>query len=74
MSSSNRTESIEKMKKAAEQGNADAQLKLGELYEKGEDVEKDWAEALKWYRKAGEQGSLVAKLRFLLLASAMKLI
>jgi len=28
-------------------------------YENGEGVEQDWEEALKWYRKAEEQGMLL---------------
>jgi hypothetical protein len=41
----------------AEAGDADAQLQLGHLYESGEGVPKDYAEAAKWYRKAAEQGN-----------------
>ena len=40
---------------AAEQGNAEAQFDLGNCYCKGEGVEQDKAEAVKWYRKAAEQ-------------------
>ena len=34
----------------ADQGNADAQYNLGVLYEKGQGVPQDYAEAVKWYR------------------------
>ena len=44
------------MRKAAEQGDADAQCALGLLYEKGLGVEKDPAEAARWYWKSAEQG------------------
>lgn len=44
-----------KCRKAAEQGDADAQYRLGECYA------KDEAEALKWYHKAAEQGHEGAK-------------
>jgi len=43
--------------KAAEQGHAHAQNKLGCCYEEGYGVAKDLGEAVKWYRKAAEQGS-----------------
>ena len=36
----------------ADQGNADAQFNLGVIYE----VAQDYAEAVKWFRKAAEQG------------------
>ena len=40
----------------AEQGDANAQTKLGIMYDKGQGVPKNHAEAAKWYRKAAEQG------------------
>lgn len=40
----------------AKAGDADAQYSLGVMYEKGQGVRQDYAEAVKWYRKAGEQG------------------
>ena len=40
----------------AEQGDALAQYSLGEMYDLGEGVPEDDAEAAKWYRKAAEQG------------------
>jgi TPR repeat protein len=50
-------------RKAAEQGNATAQYNLGERYRLGhpEDVQRDAAEAAKWYRKAAEQGHAEAQ-------------
>ena len=41
----------------AKQGDAGAQFMLGDCYYRGEGVEKDFAEAVKWYRKAAEQGN-----------------
>jgi hypothetical protein len=41
----------------AKQGNISAQLNLGVMYERGQGVAKDYAEALKWYRLAAEQGN-----------------
>ncbi len=40
----------------AEQGDADAQNKLGFMYDDGLGVPQDYAEAMKWYRNAAEQG------------------
>src|SRR5882724_3270144 len=40
----------------AEQGEADAQYSLGNSYRKGEGVPRDYAEAVRWYGKAAEQG------------------
>lgn len=47
---------------AAENGDADAQFKLGYCYDNGSGVKKDHAEAVKWYRKAAEQGHPEANL------------
>ncbi|KAB2645301.1 MAG: SEL1-like repeat protein, partial [Verrucomicrobia bacterium] len=41
----------------AKQGDADAQFNLGVCYESGNGVAKDYVEAVKWYRKAAEQGN-----------------
>src|SRR6266849_3463369 len=38
--------------KAAAQGNTNAQFYLGSLYEKGDGVPRNYAEATKWYEKA----------------------
>jgi hypothetical protein len=40
-------------RKAAEQGNVDAQNKLGDCYAYGWGVETNFAEAYKWYSLAG---------------------
>ena len=40
----------------AEQGNAEAQFSLGFRYDEGEGVPQDSQEAVKWWRKAAEQG------------------
>ncbi len=40
----------------AEKGDAEAQYELGEMYEKGQGIEQNYAKALEWYRKAAEQG------------------
>ena len=41
---------------AAEQGNADAQYKLGNSYYHGNGVTQDYKEAVKWYRLAADKG------------------
>jgi hypothetical protein len=48
--------------KAAEQGNIDAQLALGNCYGLGEGVPQDYAEAVKWYRRGAMQGDADAQL------------
>jgi TPR repeat protein len=48
-------------RKAAEQGNADAQNRLGLMYDEGRGVPQNDSEAVKWYRKAAEQGLGVAQ-------------
>jgi TPR repeat protein len=40
----------------AEQGGAKAQYNLGQMYRDGQGVPQDYAEAVKWYRLAAEQG------------------
>jgi TPR repeat protein len=47
--------------KAADHGDADAQLKLGYMYSDGQGVAQDYAEAVKWSRKAAVQGSAYAQ-------------
>jgi TPR repeat protein len=46
----------DQLKQAAEQGNMIAQEALAEAYARGHGCEHDVQEALKWYRKAAEQG------------------
>jgi hypothetical protein len=45
----------------AEQGDADAQFRLGVMYESGQGVLRNDAEAISWYRKAAEQDDAVAQ-------------
>jgi TPR repeat protein len=44
------------IERAAEQGNAEAQSTLGDMYSLGDGVPQNYTEAVKWYRKAAEQG------------------
>ena len=55
-------EAVKWYRKAAEQGQANAQFCLGEIYSNGEGVELDTVEAVKWYRKAADQGFAAAQL------------
>ena len=48
----------------AEAGDVEAQFKLGVMYDHGENVPQDFAEAMKWYRVAAEQGHAEAQLAF----------
>ena len=47
--------------KTAEQGDAEAQFNLGVIYDEGQGVPQDYAEAAKWYRMAAEQGDADAQ-------------
>ena len=47
--------------KAAEQGHVMAQFTLGAMYDKGDGVPEDDAEAIEWYTKAAEQGDTEAQ-------------
>jgi len=49
------------IKPLAEQGNPDAQLMLGFMYDQGHGVPQDYAEMEKWYRRAAKQGNLSAQ-------------
>ena len=52
----NMTKDINELKKLAEQGDAEAQYKLGDCYSIGEGVEEDPKLTMYWYRKSAEQG------------------
>ena len=47
-------EALKWLRKSAEQGNADAQNSLGQMYEDGESVIQNYSLAAKWFRKAAE--------------------
>ena len=49
------------VKAKAEKGDATAQFNLGLMYMNDLGVEKDYAEAVKWYRKSAEQGNANAQ-------------
>ena len=53
----NLTEAAKWFRKAAAEGDADAENYLGDLYYYGRGVRQDYREAAGWYRKAAEQGN-----------------
>ncbi len=53
--------SIDSLRKAADQGIANAQFNLGAAYYNGQGVPQDYAQAAVWYRKAAEQGNSEAQ-------------
>lgn len=52
---------LEILKPLAEQGNSDAQVTLGLMYDYGHGVEQDTATAIEWYTRAAEQGQPVVQ-------------
>ena len=52
---------IDALRKAAEQGDAEAQYQLGLCYENGDGVDEDMTQAASWYRKSAEQGNADAQ-------------
>ncbi len=49
-------QSLDNIRKAADQGDADAQNNLGVMYGGGRGVPQNYAEAMKCYKKAADQG------------------
>jgi TPR repeat protein len=56
--------SFESIKQLAEKGNAEAQLKLAQMYKEGKGVAQNLQEAFNWARKSAEQG--IAQAQFML--------
>lgn len=54
---------VETYRKAADQGDAEAQFGLAGCYCNGSGVKQSWSEAVKWYRLAIEQGHYYAKMQ-----------
>jgi hypothetical protein len=52
-----------KLEELAEEGDAESQFRLGVMYETGQGVPQDYAEAVRWYRKAAQQRTLSLILR-----------
>jgi len=55
------TEAAKWYGKAAEQGDTDAMLGLGNMYSHGRGVSQDYTKAVEWFRKAAEQGDADAQ-------------
>jgi len=54
-------EAVRLVRSIAEQGEAQAQIKLGWMYKTGQGVPQNNQEAVKWYRKAAGQGNAEAQ-------------
>ena len=54
-------QAVEWFRKAAAQGNADAQYNLGVMYSNGQGVKQDYKKAVEWFRKAAAQGNADAQ-------------
>ena len=52
---------LKKIQDAANSGDTAAELALGFLYDKGQGVPKDYAQAASWWRKAADQGNAGAQ-------------
>lgn len=52
---------VRKLHAEAEQGNAEAQFRLAYMYDVGQGVTQDYANAVKWYQRAAEQGNADAQ-------------
>ena len=54
-------DSIDKLRRDAEQGDTETQFSLGRIYAEGIGVPQDDAEAVQWFRRAAEQGHAEAQ-------------
>ena len=52
---------IDSYRKAANQGDAEAQFNLGLTYKEGQEVQQDNKMAAKWYQKAAQQDHITAQ-------------
>lgn len=55
------TAALNEWRPLAEQGNADAQYKLGIMYRRGEGVAQDYRTAIEWFKLAADQGNVAAQ-------------
>ena len=60
--STGHVDNFSEIERLANQGDADAQVSLGEMYDEGKGVEQDHAKAAYWYEKAADQGNMHAQL------------
>lgn len=54
-------DTLEETRRLAEQGEPQAQIDLGSMYQMGIGVTQDYAEAVKWFKLAAEQGDTNAQ-------------
>jgi TPR repeat protein len=54
-------EAMRWLRQAADQGNALAQVKIGQFYSHGRGVAQNYDEAMRWYRIAADQGDAAAQ-------------
>ena len=52
---------LARLRKSAEQGDANAQFALGARYATGEDVPRNYSTAVQWFSRAAEQGQVLAQ-------------
>jgi TPR repeat protein len=52
---------VDQYRKAADRGDAAAQVELGNMYKYGQGVAQNYAETAKWYRKAADRGDAKAQ-------------
>lgn len=57
----NFVKALKELRPFADKGNADAQYYLGVMYDNGNGVQQDRAQAVGWYRKAAELGHVGAQ-------------
>lgn len=57
------TTAMKEWRASAEQGDADAQYRLANMYSQGLGVPQDYSEAVKWWRRAAKQGLVQAQHR-----------
>lgn len=55
-------DAIAELRRAAEQGDAKAQLNLGMMYYFGKVVPQDYSKTIQWFRRAADQGFAMAQL------------
>lgn len=55
------TTALKEWRPLAEQGNPDAQYKLGTMYRHGQGVTQDYKVAIKWFKLAADQGNVSAQ-------------
>jgi TPR repeat protein len=57
LSASAAAQDIDELRRLAQQGDSNAQTMLGMRYQNGDGVQRDDAEAVRWYRKAAQMGN-----------------